>query len=167
MSDVPTTPPPEATPTYSGFLSWVRGVMGVPVQALADDSPSLTLALNVATLIVNRAFIRTGMYALMCYNLGGDNLVNYAPDVGDPPFFYPGPPPTKQPYWAYLRRKYNTFGFVTGVVTASSDESTSQTLATPEQYEGWTLANLQNSKTPWGRAYLGLAAAYGPIWGLS
>lgn len=163
MSDI-TIPPPEAIPTYAGFLSWVRNIMGVPVQALADNSASLTFALNVATLVVNKAFIRTGMYALMCYNLGGDNLVNFAPDVGSPPFTYPG---TKQPYWAYLRKKYNTFGFITGVVSASSDESTSQTLATPEQYAQWTLANLQAAKTPWGRYYLGLAAQFGPIWGLS
>jgi hypothetical protein len=164
MSDIPTVPPPEATPTYSGFLSWVRNVMGVPTQALADDSPTLTWALNVATLVVNKGLIVTGMYALACYNLGGDNLVNFAQDVGSPPFNYPG---TKTPYWAYLRRKFNTLGFVSGVVSASSDESTSQTLATPEQYTGYTLANLQQTKTPWGRAYLGIAADWGPVWGLS
>jgi len=56
---------------------------------------------------------------------------------------------------------------VSGVVSASSDESTSQTLATPEQYTGYTLANLQQTKTPWGRAYLGIAADWGPVWGLS
>ena len=99
MSDIPTVPPPEATPTYSGFLSWVRNVMGVPTQALTDDSPTLTWALNVATLVVNKGLIVTGMYALACYNLGGDNLVNFAQDVGSPPFNYPG---TKTPYWAYL-----------------------------------------------------------------
>ena len=31
----------------------------------------------------------------------------------------------------------------------------------------FTLANLQNLKTPYGRQYLAWAQAYGPLWGLS
>ncbi len=37
-----------------------------------------------------------------------------------------------------------------------------------EAAKNFTLANLQNLKTPWGRTYLGFAQAYGPsIIGLS
>lgn len=70
-------------------------------------------------------------------------------------------------YFANLRKQFNTYGFVSGIISASADESTSQSLVTPEKMKTLTLANLQNLKTPWGRQYLAFIESYGPIWGLS
>ncbi len=66
-----------------------------------------------------------------------------------------------------LRKNWNISGFVAGVVTSSSDESTSETLLNPEFMKGLTLGNLQNLKTPYGRQYLSFAMDYGTLWGLS
>jgi len=144
------------TPTQAGFLLWVRARMGVPVDALPDDSVFIGYAYDVAIAIVNPAMaVVPPIYMLAVYNLAGDNLVNFAPDV---------PPST---YWSDLRASFASFAFAPGVVTSSSDNGTSTSLLNPEQMKDFTLANLQNLKTPYGRQYLAWAQSYGPLWGLT
>lgn len=70
-------------------------------------------------------------------------------------------------YFATLRRQFNLTGFVPGVISASNDESTGQSILNPEFMKGLTLGNLQNLKTPFGRQYLAFAQDYGQIWGVS
>lgn len=70
-------------------------------------------------------------------------------------------------YFATLRRQFNLAGFVPGVISASNDESTGQSILNPEFMKGLTLGNLQNLKTPYGRQYLAFAQDYGQIWGVS
>jgi len=143
-------------PTQAGFLLWVRSRMGVPVDALPDDSIFIAYAYDVAIAIVNPELAAVPpIYMLAVYNLAGDNLVNFAPDV---------PPST---YWSELRGSFATFAFAPGVVTSSSDSGTSTSLLNPEQMKDFTLANLQNLKTPYGRQYLAWAQSYGPLWGLT
>lgn len=132
--------------------------MGVPTSALPDNSLVLVYAYDVAIAIVNDSLeCVPPIYKLAVYNLGGDNLVNWAPDQ-------PG-----STYWADLRGKegYNIGAFAPGVVQATSDESTSTSLLNPEFMKTFTLANLQNLKTPWGRQYLAFAQSYGTLWGLT
>jgi len=104
-------------------------------------------------------------HAWAVYNLGGDILVNYAPDNDD------ATPPVEPPndhYFTILRTKLGLNSFVPGIIQSSSDNGTSVSYMTPGWMEQMTLANLQQLKTPWGRQYLMLAQAYGPtIWGLS
>lgn len=70
-------------------------------------------------------------------------------------------------YFATLRRQFNLTGFVSGVISASNDESTGQSILNPDFMKGLTLGNLQNLKTPYGRQYLAFAQDYGQIWGVS
>ena len=164
-------------PTQDGFDAWVYAVMGVPLSALPPDSPSLIYAYDVAIAIVNQQLcsVPGPIYMLAVYNLGGDNLVNWCPDqVGS---YYPSPPApppstvqaptTNTGYFAYLRQSWNITGFTPGIVSASYDQGTGQSLVPLEQYKNYTLANLQNTKTPWGRQYLAFAAAVGTNWGIS
>lgn len=165
-------------PTLAGFVEFVRNIMGINTTVLPDDSLTIPLAYQVAVAIVNPALRGVGIpaagaaaastvYALAVYNLAGDNLINYAQDLpgaalvegsGDP----------GQPYFAWLRKQWNVFGFVSGVISSSSDDGTSNSMVVQEAAKNFTLSDLQNLKTPYGRTYLSLAQAYGPsTWGLS
>jgi len=70
-------------------------------------------------------------------------------------------------YFQTLRAKWNIYGFVSGIISSSNDESTGQSLVTPEKMKNLTMANLQNLKTPYGRQYMAFIESYGPIWGVS
>jgi hypothetical protein len=246
-------------PTLAGFLIWIRTVMGIPANYLPtqintvvdwddptvefdepdtfyDITPVITTAYQVAVSIANidMANIDPSIYALMVYNLAGDNLINYAPDqlatitgitwaagaatvttafahgfvtgntiqiAGNAPLAYnsqPGPAQTTlgtqivvtgattfvysiaaNPgalaqagtasglFFANLRQRFNCSGFVPGVISASNDETTGQSILNPDFMKTLTLGNLQNLKTPYGRQYLALAQDYGQVWGLS
>lgn len=160
-------------PTLAGFTAFVRNVMAIGTADLPDGSPVMSMALAVAMGIVNPALkavcIPTtdcagvqliaqpeSIYTLAVYNLAGDNLVNYAQDQPGDCFF------------SDLRKKMNIDGFVSGVISSSGDEGTSQSMVVQEAAKNFTLANLQQLKTPWGRQYLAFAQSYGPTtWGLS
>jgi hypothetical protein len=223
-------------PTLTGFLAWVRAVMGITPNYLPDSAPVIATAYAVAKSLVlcDFACMDPTIYTLMVYNLAGDNLLNYAPDqyaaitgitwaggaatvttgtahgfatgdvlsiTGCAPLAYntqPGPANTfigtpiivtgagtftyaiatnpgtftqggtaSETYFATLRRQFNLAGFVPGVISASNDESTGQSILNPEFMKGLTLGNLQNLKTPFGRQYLAFAQDYGQIWGVS
>ena len=150
-------------PTVAGFLQFIRGNMGINSTVLPDNAPVIDVAFGIALDIANDQLnVKPNVYTLAVYNLAVDNLVNYAPDV-QPPVIYKD----DLPYFAYLRQEMNITGFVSGVIQSASDESTSSSLVVPEQLKMLTLANLQNTKTPWGRTYLGFAQAAGTLWGLS
>lgn len=160
-------------PTLAGFQAFIYDIMKVPPKALPSTSPFIKYAFANALAIVNPALrkvcipqkdaagvsLNTGgwtIYAEAVYNLSADLLINYAPD--QPGFSY----------FTKLRRKLNITGFVSGIVQASSDESTSVSLVVQEAAKAFTLKDVQNLKTPYGRAYLGLAQSYGPTtWGLT
>ena len=84
------------------------------------------------------------------------SLLNITPDV-------PG-----QTYFARQRKKFNINGFVSGVVQGSADESTSVSMVVQDAAKAFTLANIQQMKTVYGRQYLALAQSYGPAtWGIT
>jgi hypothetical protein len=144
-------------PTQAGFLDWVRTQMGISTVELPDSSPWIGYAYNVALEITNLYFAQASptLYTLAVYNLGGDNLINYAPDQPGSTFF------------ADLRASFTINSFTPGVVSSSSDAGTSTSLLNPDFMKELTLANLQNLKTPYGRRYLSIAQSFGPLWGLS
>lgn len=164
------------SPTFAGFLGFVRNVMAVPTSAITDDSVYLHYAYEVSQMIVNEQLMVVTSpsptagnyptyYAIAVYNLGGDNLINYAQDLPDSPLYGNKPP---LPYFADQRRNYKIGAFVGGVVASTSDNGTSVSLDVVTALKDLTIDQLENLNTPWGRRYLGLAQAAGPsIWGLS
>ena len=161
-------------PTLGGFQGFITGVMRVPPSALSPDDPVVGYAYNWALDTVNEqlAFVPSqpgaySIYSRAVYNLAADLLINMAADAeGAPKFDAPGND-TSLPYWAYLRKQYGVLNFVAGVVQSTSDEGTSTGLLVPKAFENFTIANLQNLKTPYGRTYLGIAQSLGTLWGMS
>lgn len=163
-------PPSTPQPTQAGFLAWVRGVMGVPVQWLPDDSQAITDAYEVSVATVNPIFcsVPGSIYRTMVYNLAGHLLAMWAPDVTTmPPYPYKTVDGVPYGYFQYLRQQNNMLGFTTGVVQASSDEGTSVSLTVPKSLENLTLSQLSLLSTPWGRTYLGYAQDWNGPWGRS
>jgi hypothetical protein len=149
-------------PTLTGFQAWIVAVMGISTTILPSSSPVIAMAYNVALDIVNIQLqtISPDIYTLAVYNLGGDNIVNYAQDN-------PSLPPPNNTYFATLRANFHIGQFVAGVISGSSDVSTSQTVLNPDFMKDFTMANLQQLKTPWGRQYLAFVQDLGPLWGLT
>jgi hypothetical protein len=154
-------------PTLAGFIQFLSNQLPTKPGQLPPTSPWPAIAFAQALAIVNPALravcipsqdaagvtLNSGgwtIYALAVYNLATDILVNLTPDQPGFRFF------------ANLRKKFNINGFVSGVVGASGDESTSVSMIVQDAAKAFTLKDLQNLKTTWGRAYLGLAQSYGP-----
>lgn len=181
---------PQIQPTLAGFLSFVRNTMGISTTILPDNSAVIGMAFAVALAIVNRAllvvsvpqFDVTGaqlnggglsIYALAVYNLAADNLLNYAHDLPDADIVEGSGDPDDPanpglPFFAWTRKQLNINGFVPGVIESSSDNGTGNSLVVQEAAKNFTLANLQQLKTTYGRTYLAFAQSYGPsTWGIS
>lgn len=166
--------PAPLQPTLAGFWLFIRNVMRIDADKLPDDSTYPGWAFNISKMIVLRALMVVpspdpaypNLYALAVYNLAGDRLVNFAPDVQDAPIVEGSDPPL--PYFAWLRSKLGLNSFVPGVIQSSSDNGTSQSLVVPKAMENLTFFDLQTLKTPWGQTYMGYAQSYGStIWGIS
>lgn len=160
-------------PTLAGFQWFVRNVMNISEGNLPDDSMWIPIAFANALAIVNPALrivaipqfdaagvsLNSGgfsIYSQATYNLAADNLINYAQDQKG------------RSYFKKLRQELNINGFVSGLVSGAADESSSVSIVVQEAAKNFTLANVQNLKTPYGRTYLGLAQSYGPsTWGVS
>jgi hypothetical protein len=144
-------------PTLSGFLSFIRNQMAISTVVLPDGSDVISQAFELSLATVNSALtISPLLYNTAVYNLGGDILINFAPDQSG------------QTYFETLRSNYKIYDFAPGVVTSSSDGGTSTSLTNLEAMKNFTLMDLQRLKTPYGRVYIGIAQAYGPnVWGLS
>lgn len=149
-------------PTQAGFNAWVVSAMGISTDILSSDSIYLVYAFNVAVEIVNEWIncVSPLIFMLATYNLAGDNLINWCQDN-------PSLTPPNNVFFANLRTKYGCGNFQAGVVTSTSDEGTSTGLTTPEAFKEFTLSNLQNLKTPYGRQYLAFAQDFGVGWGIS
>jgi hypothetical protein len=145
-------------PTLAGFILFLRNVAGISTTVLPDSSAVIAMAYSVALDIVNLTLQQAGVniYALAVYNLSTDNVINYAQDqVG-------------QTYFSDLRKSFNTNGFVGGVVSSTGDEGTNQSMVIQQAAENFTMANIQQLKTPYGRQYMAFAQSYGStIVGLS
>jgi hypothetical protein len=154
-------------PTLAGFTTWVYTVMGVPQAVVPPGCDALANAFAVAQALVNPMLANAPdpIFMLATYNLAGDNLVNWAPDV--PGQVYPTNNPDGLLYFAYLRQQWDLTGFIPGVVNSSADEGTSQSLTVPSQLQDLTILDLQHLKTPWGRTYMGFAQSVGTLWGIS
>ena len=124
---------------------------------LPDDSVAIddAFTISVETVSLTIQQVSPKMYDIAVYNLAGDILINYADDQAPYTFFKD------------LRAKFDCNGFVSGVVTSSSDSGTSQSLQTPSSLSELTLSDLQRLKTKYGRTYLEIAQRYTTSWGMS
>lgn len=153
-------------PTYAGFVAFVREDAGISTAALPDGSKYLLWAYHQSLSLVNHLIrVVPLQYMLAVYNLGTDILINIAQDPSGAPVVPGSKPP--QPFFAFTRKQLNLNSFVTGVITSTSDQGSSESMEVPEQVKTFTLADLQNLKTPWGRAYIGIAQSVGTDWGLT
>lgn len=154
--------------SIAGFTSFIRNNMGIDSTILPDNDPVIPMALQIAVDIVNPALNDAvpDIYVLAVYNLGGDNIINFAADQPNAPVIPGSDPPA--PFFRNSRNVYNCLKFIPGVVQSASDEGTSTGYLVQDAAEQFTLANIQQLKTPWGRQYLAFAQSYGPAaWGLS
>ena len=154
--------------TIAEFLNFIRNVMGISTTNLPDNSPAIPIALAIAEDLTNPAlkaiqspscstlgYTGPSIYELAVYNLGGDNLINFAQDVPGGTFFQ------------QARQSYGINAFVAGVISSTSDNGTGESMLVPDALKGLTLQNLQQLKTPYGRQWLYFSQAYGTLWGLS
>jgi hypothetical protein len=157
-------------PPLTGYYLFLRRQMGIPVEALPDDSPYIPGTFNASLDIVNIYLSLApqvgdpsypSQYAYAVYNLAGDRMINFAQDDPNNPFIYPGSdPPT--PYFQYLRQQFKIDAFVSGVVTYAADLTTSASFMVADWIKNMSMFDLQTLKTPWGRTYMGIAQQYGP-----
>jgi hypothetical protein len=154
-------------PSLEGFTEWLYPATGIPEAVLPPDSIYITYAYIAAVTTVNLQLTAAigPAFMLAVYNLGADFIFNYAPDVNQIP--YPEKNPDGLYYFAYLRKQWNLNGFVGGVISASQDQTTSQSMDVPKQFDTLTISDLQHLKTPWGQAYLAIAQKVGMLWGIS
>lgn len=139
--------------SLSGFVGFVRSDMGITAEQVPDDSQSLSLAYGGAVEWVNQdiAIVMPSLYAVAVYNLAASFLINYGIEN----------------VFSALREKLNLNNFVAGVISASSDNSTSSQRLVPDFFKDLSLADLQMLQDPWGRRYLMIAQQFGSLWGLS
>ncbi len=143
-------------PTFEGFLIFVRGVMGVPFTAIANDNPTLKCCYNAALEIVN---VGMGLCQLptihtaTVYNAGGSLLLNHAIDI---------PPST---YFTDMRTKIGIGKKVNGLMTAAADQGTSGSTAISDAMSNLTLADLMMMQDPYGRQVVAVLMEMGPLWG--
>jgi hypothetical protein len=158
-------------PTVAGFLTFVRTVMGIAAGVLPDSSPAIQAAYDYAIVVVNASLAGVpspatspSIYAQAVYNLAGDALVNAALDVPGGPTVPGSSPPA--PYFQALRQSFNIHGFVGGVISSTGDEGTNESMVVPDAIKLFTMMNLQQLKTPWGRQYMAIAQSYGNLFGM-
>lgn len=139
-------------PTLAGFQYFLVNFAGFNIQVLPPASPVIGFAFGTALLVVNTDISAAGqlLYNNAVYNLATDYVVNYAQDQQGQDFF------------ACQRTQYKVNAFAPGVVQSASDVSTATSLQVIEAAKNFTLADLQNLKTPWGRRYLAIAQQFGP-----
>ena len=89
-------------------------------------------------------------YVLAVYTLGTDRFIRIAQDNGQGTFYQD------------QRASFGVLQFKPGVVMASGDQGTSQTLVVPDWYRNIPLMSQEIMKTPWGREYTAYAQMYGP-----
>jgi hypothetical protein len=161
------------TATLAGFITFVTNVLRPPAPFDPTTDPAMEFAFNFAVQWVLTDLVNVPgvvgapltMYQIAVNNLAADTLINIAIDPNGAPIVQNSEPPL--PFWAFLRQKYNILSFIPGIVQSSGDVSTNVGYMVPKSFENYSVMDLQNLKTPFGRVYLSIAGAWGPVWGLS
>jgi hypothetical protein len=152
MSTVPNT-----TPTVADFEAWCRSVMGISTTVMPTNDPgfALAFAFSQAMVPIQMAQLDAVIYTYTVYNLGGSYILQWQQDQ------------TNQTFFAAARTAYGINNFVAGVISASNDESTGETLAVGEGLQNLDLLSLQAIKNPYGRQAMAWIQALGTNWGIN
>ena len=149
------------TPNVADFGYFLTNSVQIPTSALPANSPWIGYAFDQAQALVPcYAGVPGFTFSLATYNLGTHLVFLITPDQ------------TGQTYFATARGStaggFNLLAPSTGLVVASSDESTSATLTAPKWADGLTIGQLGYAKTFWGREYLSYLQSFGgQLWGLT
>lgn len=167
------------TATLAGFQWFIANVMAIGSADLLPTDPVVSFAFNISLGLVNpqlalvpipnttaSSHVRS-QFDLAVYNLAADIVVNYAVDPPTAKIVTTRPDGTPFTFFDYLRFKWGVGAFQAGVVNSVSDVSTSTSFEVIEAAKTFTMANLQNLKTPYGRQYMAIAQSYGTLWGLT
>lgn len=152
---------PDQTPAITS-LSWAASVV---TAVLADPLPDNLPQGQVFNTIVSGA-LPIGYNAAVKATVLGSSSFSYPlatnPGTETTPGVY------LLPFFASLRKSWNINAPVTGVISASSDNGTSNSIEVPEQLKSLTMSDLRRLKTPFGTAYIEIAQEYGQtLWDLT
>ena len=145
------------TPNLADFITFAEG-QGVPSADVPTDADAVFQPQWALSDAQDRVIGQTSVgstplymrYVLAVYNLALHLWITQGGDL-------PG-----QTFFQSSRAAFNLNSFLGGVILASGDEGTSNTIMVPEFLKGMTMDDLDLIKTPWGRQYMGYAQMYGP-----
>ncbi|WP_233633076.1 hypothetical protein [Burkholderia seminalis] len=142
--------------SQDGYLQFLRGIVGVPVAALPDDSPSIALSFQIGLALTPGGFqCASGLvYEQMVYSAATSFLITNTPDQ------------TGQTWFSDLRSEYGLLEGFNGIIQSAADQGTSAAAVVPEWVKRATLQELQWMKDPWGRQFLGFLQMMGSMWSL-
>ena len=151
MSDPIVSPP-----SLTGFQSWAAAVMGLTTIVIPANDPGYNYAFQVATNIAPQApWFSADIQTLVTYKIAASQLLQYQQDQ-------PG-----QTFFATARKNFGMNSFVAGVITSTSDETTSASMTIGKGLSNLDLMSLQLATNPYGRQALAFMQALGTNWGLS
>lgn len=147
----------ETTPTLVGFTAFCRNVAGITEAVMPNDDPGFQIALDVGVAWIPCVLrqVSCAIYTYTVYQWGVSWLLQWQNDQEGQDFF------TK------MRASYGVNNLVAGVISATADESTSDSLTVGRALSDLDLVSLQEIKNPFGRAAVATLMSLGPLWGLS
>jgi len=147
----------DTTPTLSGFITFCRNVVGIPVDVMPDNDPGFQSALDYAALWIPLFLnqLSPGLFTVCTYNWAASLLIQYQQD------------PTGQVFFTQNRQSLGINNFVPGVLQSASNEATSQSMAIGKGLSNMTITDMQRVKDPYGRQALAILMDLGTVWGLT
>jgi hypothetical protein len=138
-------------PNIVDFLNFIGTTVQIPVEDLPLTSPWPQYALNQALILTPRAAVGV-IYTLAVYNCATHILLSITPDQSGRTYFTN----------ARSNAGFDLITGSTGLITSTSDQGTSVSIAQPNWAVRMTVSQLGFMKTPWGREFLGYIQSYGP-----
>ncbi|EDU6784099.1 hypothetical protein CJG67_003916 [Salmonella enterica subsp. enterica serovar Gaminara] len=139
-------------PSLEGFHRFVRDEMGVPVDAITDEDPTLECCFQAAMEFIpgDLGLERLPViYTRTVYNAAASFLLNFAPG----------------PWFSEWRKKFGLGKLVTGLVNSAADQGTSGSVTLSDALSNLSLLDLQMLQDPYGRQVVAVLMQMGTLWG--
>lgn len=150
------TPIPIATGTYT--ITTLAVGTATPPTVDASLSPWIGFAFNrglALTLVVPGTDASDYVHVVYC--CAAHIQLEITPDLAGQTYFAT----------AAGQQGFALSSSIAGVVAGASDQGTSSSVTVPDAMRNLTFQDLQFSKTPWGRTWLGWGQDFGAPWGLT